>query len=447
MNQNCVAAKTPPWRPHCGPAPATGTVPSPPPPPPAGRTAASQRYSQHTDKFSLSFPWFCFSDEKRASSNENGLSKLNPNQGKKLEINFPYVICVFLFDAQTNGIAAVSSGLDRCSWWEGPAAWEAKWNLVRPSAGGRRSMADTLGWFSRGRSFQRVTQGPQGRAGLCLGSSSSPPRSLLPGPSRPLQVSLQVPPSLLQRASPGVSSRCALQVSPSRCASRCLPPGVPSSCPPGASPPGTPSRCSPSRRAPGVSLQVRPPGAPSRCASRSILQVCPSGALLQVHPPGVSSRCISACVLQVHPPGAPPGVSSPGVPPRNPAHGHSPTKDTTTERQHSHFSRSLSKSRWQKQVEGTRGGLQGAALTWTERMSLQGSAILASGPRLLQALRGCACEHPSAQPHQVAQGQARRLRVRNEKAAPTDQLPQFLPAGPRLVDGGGERPASLLHLV
>lgn len=67
----------------------------------------------HVTQTNLAFfsPWFCFSDEKRASSNENGLSKLSPNQGRKLEINFPYVICVLPFDAQTNGIAAVSLGL------------------------------------------------------------------------------------------------------------------------------------------------------------------------------------------------------------------------------------------------------------------------------------------------------------------------------------------------
>lgn len=34
------------------------------------------------------FFWFCFFDEKRASSNENGFSELRTNQGEKLEINF-----------------------------------------------------------------------------------------------------------------------------------------------------------------------------------------------------------------------------------------------------------------------------------------------------------------------------------------------------------------------
>ena len=189
-------------------------------------------------------------------------------------------------------------------------------------SGGRRSMADTQGWFSRGEVIPESDPGPQGRVGLCLGSSRSSP-----------EVSFQVRP-------PGVPSRRVLQA-----------------CPPGAS-----SRCA---------LQVCPPGMPSRCPSRHTLQVCPPGVSSRCLPPGASSRC----ALQACPPGVPSRcplqASPPGVPPRNPAHGHSPTKDATTERQHSHFSqvlgqRAAGRSRWR-----TRWGLQGAALTWTDRMSLQ----------------------------------------------------------------------------
>lgn len=52
------------------------------------------------------FSWFCFFDEKRASSNENDFSKLSPNQGRKLEINFPRFFYVLSFDTQTNGICS-----------------------------------------------------------------------------------------------------------------------------------------------------------------------------------------------------------------------------------------------------------------------------------------------------------------------------------------------------
>ena len=160
-------------------------------------------------------------------------------------------------------------------------------------------MADTRGRFSRGGGevAPESDPGPQGRAGLCLGSSWSPS-----------EVSFQVcPPGVFLQVSP---SRRVLQVSSSRHALQACPPGV---------------------------------------LSRRALQVSSSRHALQAS----SSRCSSR------------------RPPRNPARGHSPTKDATTERQHSHLSqvlghRATGRSRWR-----TRWSLQGVALTWVDRLSLQ----------------------------------------------------------------------------
>lgn len=144
------------------------------------------------------------------------------------------------------GLQPCPQDSDRCSWWEGSRP--ARGGEVEPGqalSGGRRSMADTQGWFSRGEVIPESDPGPQGRVGLCLGSSGSSP-----------EVSFQVRP-------PGVPSRRVLQA-----------------CPPGAS-----SRCALQVCPPGVSLQVHPPGVPSR----HVLQVCPPGApsrrLLQVFHP------------------------------------------------------------------------------------------------------------------------------------------------------------------
>ena len=176
------------------------------------------------------------------------------------------------------GLQPCPQDSDWCSWRK--AGRPAQGDKVGPGqalCGGWRSMADTRGRFSRGRGevAPESDPGPQGRAGLCLGSSWSPS-----------EVSFQV-------------------------------------CPP------------------GVFLQVSP--------SRRVLQVSSSRHALQAS----SSRCSSR------------------RPPRNPARGHSPTKDATTERQHSHLSqvlghRATGRSRWR-----TRWSLQGVALTWVDRLSLQ----------------------------------------------------------------------------
>lgn len=196
-------------------------------------------------------------------------------------------------------------------------------------SGGRRSMADTLGWFSRGEVIPESDPGPQGRAGLCLGSSSSPPPpkspSRCPLQARPPGVSLQArPPGVsLQVRPPGAPSRCALQVHP----------------------PSVPFRCALQVHPPGVSLQVHPSGAPSRC-------------ILQVPPPGVSSRC---------------STQKP-CPWALPHQGHHNRKTTFPL-----LPGPWSKSRWQKQVEDEM-GLAGCSPHMDREDEPPGSVTLASGP-------------------------------------------------------------------
>ena len=198
------------------------------------------------------------------------------------------------------GLQPCPQDSDWCSWRKaGRPAQGGKVGPGQALCGGWRSMADTRGRFSRGGGevAPESDPGPQGRAGLCLGSSWSPS-----------EVSFQVcPPGVFLQVSP---SRRVLQVSSSRHALQACPPGV---------------------------------------LSRRALQVSSSRHALQAS----SSRCSSR------------------RPPRNPARGHSPTKDATTERQHSHLSqvlghRATGRSRWR-----TRWSLQGVALTWVDRLSLQ----------------------------------------------------------------------------
>lgn len=162
---------------------------------------------------------------------------------------------------------------------------------------------------------------------------------------------------------------------------------------------------------PGVpprhALQVHPPGVPSRRAlqacppgvpSRRVLQASSSRHVLQACPSGVPSRC----TLQVSS-----SRCSSRRPPRNPARGHSPAKDATTERPtFPPPPGPRPQSRWQKPVEDEM-GLAGCGPHVGGQAEPPGSVTLASGHVLLQAFRGCACEHPSAQPRQAAQGQAR----------------------------------------
>lgn len=198
-------------------------------------------------------------------------------------------------------------------------------------SGGRRSMADTQGWFSRGEVIPESDPGPQGRVGLCLGSSRSSP-----------EVSFQVRPPgvpsrrVLQACPPGASSRCALQV---------CPPGMPPRCP----------------------LQAHPPGVPSRC----VLQVSPSRCILQVCPPGMSSRC----ALQVPPPGVSSRCSTQKPCPWALPHQGRHNRKTTFPL----LPGPWPKSCWQKQVEDEM-GLAGCSPHMDRQDEPPGSVTLASGP-------------------------------------------------------------------
>ena len=138
------------------------------------------------------------------------------------------------------GLQPCPQDSDWCSWRKaGRPAQGGKVGPGQALCGGWRSMADTRGRFSRGRGevAPESDPGPQGRAGLCLGSSWSPS-----------EVSFQVcPPGVFLQVSP---SRRVLQVSSSRHALQACSLGVPSRC----LPPGMPSR----RLPPGVPLGGHP---------------------------------------------------------------------------------------------------------------------------------------------------------------------------------------------
>lgn len=216
------------------------------------------------------------------------------------------------------GLQPCPQDSDWCSWRKaGRPAQGGKVGPGQALCGGWRSMADTRGRFSRGRGevAPESDPGPQGRAGLCLGSSWSPS-----------EVSFQV---------------C---------------------------PPGVPSRCLP----PGVSLQACPPGV--------FLQACPPGVFLQVF---LSEATQKPC---------------PWALPHQGRHNRKTTLPPLPgPRPQSH---------WQKPVEDEM-ELAGCGPHVGGQAEPAGSVTLASGHVFLQALRGYACEHPSAQPPQAAQGQAR----------------------------------------
>ena len=127
------------------------------------------------------------------------------------------------------GLQPCPQDSDWCSWRKaGRPAQGGKVGPGQALCGGWRSMADTRGRFSRGRGevAPESDPGPQGRAGLCLGSSWSPS-----------EVSFQVCP-------PGVPSRCL----PPGMPSRRLPPGVPLGGHPETLPVGTPPPRTPQQK-------------------------------------------------------------------------------------------------------------------------------------------------------------------------------------------------------
>lgn len=89
-----------------GPSASAGQHPPPARLPPLGHWPLPKCRVDKICPFSFFLSFF---NEETASSNENGFSKLSPNQGRKLEINFLKLCCVILFNTQTRGVCASQS--------------------------------------------------------------------------------------------------------------------------------------------------------------------------------------------------------------------------------------------------------------------------------------------------------------------------------------------------